>query len=600
MLVAIDLGTSTSEVAVLKNGKPQLIRDVPGSRQGILPSVVALGTKGELRVGQLAEDIAFLKPGLGVYEIKRLMGKPVRVPFGTEELSPQEVSAIILRHLKQAAEAYIGEPVAEAVITVPAYFNELQRQATVDAGELAGLKVRRLINEPTAAALAYGIERPGVEERILVYDLGGGTLDVTVLELSEGVVDVLASTGNDQLGGKDFDERLMQYVSDQAKKRLGQDLQSNPRRRLRLKTLCKKAKEELSSIESTTILWDNLDLTASGESLDFELEITRAQFETLIDDLIRSTERQIQEALAVRGMQPADIQTVLLVGGSTRVPAVRRFLSDHFDGRTLRSEVSPDEAVALGAAVLTGIEERLIDPSQMVVTDISNWTLGVAVIQDVNGQRLLDMFDPLILKHQTIPRTVKKTYTTVNDGQTSVRVRVYQGDEPHCMNNRFVGDLVHELIIPGPAGQEIEVEFSLNLSETLEIVVRDLDSGRVSKTALQPSKERMSDAEKATARARLDARWAGPDGPRPAPTRAGATAAPSTGSPSIEWRQGPLYEKVKALIRHAEGRLGDLEPSTRARVTAFLERIEAAVKQGDVSGLATAEHGLTDLLFELE
>lgn len=355
MIIGIDLGTSTSAVSVLRNGKPHLIREVRGAARGILPSVIGVNSKGALIVGEDIVSQLVLKPELAVQEVKRKMGTGEKLRLGAEEYTPQELSSFILRHLKEEAERYIGEPVADAIITVPAYFNDVQRRATQDAGELAGLNVRRLINEPTAAALAYGIDRPGVDEYVAVYDFGGGTLDVTILELSEGVLDVLASTGNTRLGGKDLDERLMSYVATECRRSTGLEILASPRGRQRLKAECRKAKEALSTSDAATIALDNLGISRDGSPIDFETEIRRETFEGLIRDLIDSTTEQLNEALDAKGLTPEQIKTVLLVGGSTRIPLVRDFVSKFFGGRTFPVHVSPDEAVSLGAAVLAGI-----------------------------------------------------------------------------------------------------------------------------------------------------------------------------------------------------------------------------------------------------
>ena len=507
-IVGIDLGTSTSEVAVLKDGRPHIIREVAGSRQGVLPSVVGVGSGGEVRIGEPAEAMAVARPGFSVAEVKRDMGKAIRIPMAGMEHSPQEISAMILRHLKVEAEKYLGQPVTDAVITVPARFNELQRRATLDAGELAGLRVRRLINEPTAAAIAYGLERPGADERIIVYDLGGGTLDVTLLELSEGVLDVLSSVGNDQLGGKDLDDRLMSWIAAESRRLVDVDLEASVALRQRLKATAKKAKEDLSGCESVTISMPFVGLTPSREPINLEFELSRVTFERLVEDLVLSTRILLDQALAVRGVSPSQVNTILLVGGSTRVPLVRKVVSDFFGGRALRTELSPEEAVALGAAVVAGLEDHAIDPSRLVVTDVSSWTLGVEVVEQADGRPpIMDAFDPLIRRHQTIPRTAGKVYLTLHDGQTIIRVRVFQGEGALVSQNVFVGEVSHEGITPGPAGQKVEIEFSYDLSETLHVRVRDIASGRQVEARMHPTKERLSPEDMNAARARLEQRW---------------------------------------------------------------------------------------------
>lgn len=603
MIVGIDLGTSTSEVAILKNGKPFVLRELRGSSRGILPSVVGVNSKGRVVVGEDIVAQLVLKPDLTVQEVKRKMGSGETIRLGAQEYTPQELSAFVLRHLKDEAERYLGEPVTDAVITVPAYFTDAQRRATEDAGELAGLNVRRLINEPTAAALAYGIERPGVEEHVLVYDLGGGTLDVTVLELSEGVLDVLASTGNTKLGGKDFDERLMAHVATACRRQTGVELLASPRSRQRLKAECKKVKEALSSSESAFLVLDNLGVDSDGEPIDFELEVTRAAYESLIADLVSSTREQLDEALAAKGLTVDKIATVLLVGGSTRTPLVRRFVSEYFGGRVMSTEVSPDEAVSLGAAVLAGIMDASIDSTTLVITDVSPHTLGVAVTVEVNGREVDDVFDPLIEKQATIPRTAKKKYLTARDWQEAVYVRVFQGDALMCADNEPVIDFKHPMS-PAPAGAELEIEFAYDLNGMVGITVRDSQTGLETKKEIRPSRLRMSESEKRAARQKLDEQWrAGAERTvatqPPVVTRAVSAPTKVVGT-SDGLQPFPLYERVAALIAYAEKRVLSVDADPANRIREGLDRLKAAIRSNDEESLGHAEQQLTDLLFDLE
>ena len=596
MLVGIDLGTSTSEIAYLKNGKPTLIREIAGARHGILPSVVAIDTDGQLRVGETAEKLLVAKPDRTVQEVKRKMGSDEQVTLGAEAFTPQEISARILRHLKDEAEKYLGESVTEVVITVPAYFTDRQRRATRDAAEIAGLKCRRLINEPTAAALAYGLEKPGVEEKILVYDLGGGTLDVTVLELSEGYLDVLASTGNSQLGGKDFDEGLMEFLRRECMRKTGIDLYANLGNRGKLKRAAKRAKEELSSAETTEIILEYVGMSSAGEGIHFERSVTRAEFEAQIRDLVQSTRKQMDEALAEKGVQAEEIDTVLMVGGSTRVPLVREFVSSYFGGKPLRHEVSPDEAVALGAAVLSGIEARLIDPEDVVITDVMAYTFGVATIGEVGGERVADVFSPIIAKNTTIPCTEVKTYSTATDFQDGVHVRVFQGDSQFCKDNAFMGEFFLELDNPGPAGQPIEIEMSYNLDGMIEVAARDPRSRKVERFHIQPDGVAMSDEDKKQAQRRMSG-----NAP-PAASASGRTGASQrpAAEPDASWKESPLYGKVAALLSHAENRLSSLEGSNRIRVNQLLNELKVGLAAHNEAAVNAKEQELIDLLFELD
>ena len=583
MIVGIDLGTSTSELAVLRNGVPTVVREIAGSSHGFLPSVVALGTDGQLRVGEAAVALLAVRPEASVAEVKRLMGTDQRVVLGSETFTPQEISALILRHLKQEAETALGETIDRAVITVPAYFTALQRRATHDAGELAGLTVQRLINEPTAAALAYGIERPNAEEKVLVYDLGGGTFDVTVLELSEGVLDVIASTGNSALGGKDFDERLMAFLAATCREATGVDLMASPKLRARLRGAAKRAKEDLSNARSTPIVVD-----------EWEYDLTRAAFEAQIEDLVHSTAQQIDEALAKKQLKPAQIDTILMIGGSSRVPFVRAFVSHYFGDRPLRTEVHPDEAVALGAAVLGGIESNAIHPGAIVITDVAPWTLGVAVQEHRHGRALSGVFSPLIEKQSTIPRSVTRHYGTSHDWQATILVEVYQGDAMLCTNNLKVGEFELLLAERAPAGADVEISFSYNLNGELEVVASALGASR--RVVMRPSPQHMSDQEKQVARDRLEKKWAA-QAPLAGNT-AGEAMTPATTSLVERARHSPLYPRVAALLAKAEQLLPTLPAGPRTRLDVLLLELRTGLIANDERAVGIVEQAITNLLVE--
>jgi len=584
MIVGIDLGTSTSEIAVLKNGVPTLVREIAGSSHGFLPSVVAFGTDGQLRVGEAATALLTVHPDASVAEVKRLMGTDKKVTLAGETFTPQEISALILRHLKKEAETALGETIDRAVITVPAYFTALQRRATHDAGELAGLTVQRLINEPTAAALAYGIERPNAEEKVLVYDLGGGTFDVTVLDLSEGVLDVIASTGNSALGGKDFDERLMRFLAETCQQATGVDLMAQPKTRARLRAAAKRAKEDLSNATASLIVVD-----------EWEYDLTRAAFEAQIEELVESTAQQIDEALAKKQLKPDQINTILMIGGSSRVPFVRQFVSHYFGGRPLRTEVHPDEAVALGAAVLGGIETNAIHPGSIVITDVAPWTLGVAVMEEQLGRRLSGIFSPLIEKQSTIPRTVTRQYGTSDDYQSLIRIEVYQGDAPMCANNLKVGEFELQLVDRAPAGAPVEISFSYNLNGELEVTASALGASR--RVVMRPSPQHLTDAEKKVARARLEKKWAAE--PPPPSNATGETQTPAMAALDERARHSPLYPRVAPLFAKAEQVLPGLAAGPRTRLDVLLLEMRTALIANDERAVGVIEQALTNLLFEL-
>jgi molecular chaperone DnaK len=580
-----------------------IIPEVPGADRGILPSVVAIDTDGQVRVGAAAEALLIPKPDRAVQEIKRLMGSEERVRLGAEEFTPQEISAMILRHLKEAAERWLGEPVSEAVVTVPAYFNDRQRRATYDAAEIAGLRVRRLIAEPTAAAIGYGLERPGVEEKVVVYDLGGGTLDVTVLELSEGVIDVLASSGNSQLGGKNFDDRLLEFLRRECVRQAGLDPFSGPERvklrnQQKFKAAAKQAKEQLSFATAAEISIENVGQTPDGEPIDFVRTLERAEFEPLIADLVESTRAQLDEALAHKQVRVGEVDTVLLVGGSTRIPAVRKFVSEYFGGRALRAEVNPDEAVALGAAVLSGIESRSLDAEQLVVQDVLPFTLGVATAGTTYRGLEYDLFSPIIKKNSTIPRTGVEPYRTMADFQERILVRVYQGDSPRCADNDFVGEFFHEDLTPAPAGLEVEVEMSYNLNGIVEVVAREPGATPVRETRceMRPNRASLTSGDKERARARVDHLWAGSAGFGGAPRE----AAPAAPAQAPSWEASPLFPKVAALLGHAGKSLARLDGAPKVKVNRLVNEVKAALTANDEGALAKAEQELIDTLFELE
>ena len=596
MIIGIDLGTSTSEVATLSNGRPAILRSVAGSSHGILPSVVGIAQDGKVQVGEHAASQLVVRPEFTVAEVKRKTGTDERLTLGGEQFTPQELSAFILRHLKEEAERAFGTTISDAVITVPAYFTAAQRQATREAGELAGLTVKRLINEPTAAALAYGLDRPSVEEKLLVYDLGGGTLDVTVLELSEGVLDVMASTGNSKLGGKDFDERLMAFLNAECLRITGIDLAANRRFLQKLKSVAKNAKEELSSLESTTVVMDNIGLDRAGTPVDFEYTVERAKFESLIRDLVNSTRQQIEEALEAKGLAASAVDRILLVGGSTRIPLVRQLVGEFFPGKPLLSEISPDEAVALGAAIAAGIESRELDPQRIVITDVCPWTLGVAVLQEIDGETVSDMFSPLIQKQSTIPRTARKSYTTAFDWQEQVRIEVYQGDAPHCKDNILVGRFLLDQLPPAPAGQEIQIEFSYNLSNEVDVLARHPMSGREMRSRMVPGGQHLSAAEKAAARERVDRAWS----TGRASAQTGKPGARQSKSAQAPWHAAPSYARVAPLVHQAEKKIPSLDLGTARQLKDLVDALKQAVVERDEARVKELEIQLVNTLFELE
>lgn len=482
-IVGIDLGTSTSEIAVLKEGKPLVIPNHLG--EYITLSAVGLSDDGRIIVGIEARDQLLLKPDDTVIEVKRLMGSGTTVSMGGKEYTPQQISSFILAYLIDCARKYLGEDIDRAVITVPAYFSDTQRRATVEAGKLAGIKVERIINEPTAAALDYGIEHMKECQNILVYDLGGGTLDVTVLEMFEGVLDVKASSGNNQLGGKDFDQRLMDYLLNRFTAQYNVDVSEDKRALMRLKEAAEKCKISLSEQEEHHLLIPFF-ASAEGNPVSLEETVSRETFEGLIKELIDSTAKQINTALSDARISAPDIDLILLVGGSTRIPYVQLFIEKTL-GKSPRSLVDPDLAVVRGAAVQAGIlNNRLSAEKDIIITDVCPYTLGTSVLDYVGGFPVTDAYDVIIPRNVTIPVVKEKIYGTVADNQTQVEINVYQGEYKKASHNNFLGKFLLKGIPPAPAFQEkISISFSYDVNGILQAEGKIVSSGKKANLAIE-------------------------------------------------------------------------------------------------------------------
>lgn len=466
-IVGIDLGTSTSEISVFMDGKPCVIPNHIG--EYITPSVVGISDEGIIIAGKEAQEQFLLKPEDTVMEVKRLMGTNMKVSMGGNEYSPQEISSYILKYLIQCAENYLGEKVERAVITVPAYFSDEQRKATVEAGKLAGVKVERIINEPTAASLDYGIDHMEECKNILVYDLGGGTLDVTVLEMFEGVMDVKASSGNNRLGGKDFDNDLMDLCLERFTSKYEIDVSGDKRAMMRLKRECEKCKIALSiNYEYSIVLPFFAEVDKNPVSL--EEVIDRELFESLIKSKIYSTRDQIQSALKDSGLTKEDVDFILLVGGSTRIPLVKKFIENEL-GKIPGSHVDPDLAVVRGASIQAGIlNDEISSKDGILITDVCPYTLGVSVLGYIGGIPVDDIFDVIIPRNITIPVTKEKIYGTVQDNQTAVEIKVYQGENKKASANNFLGNFMIENIPPEPAfKQKINIAFSYDTNGILQV-----------------------------------------------------------------------------------------------------------------------------------
>ncbi|MCE9629732.1 MAG: molecular chaperone DnaK [Planctomycetia bacterium] len=494
-IIGIDLGTTNSVVSVMEGKEPKVIANKEGNR--LTPSVVAFNDKGETLVGDIARRQAVTNPKRTIYSIKRFMGRRhnevageekmvpyevvggpedyVKVRAGDKEFTPPEVSAKVLRSLKESAEAYLGHKVNKAVITVPAYFNDAQRQATKDAGQIAGLEVMRIINEPTAAALAYGLEKKA-QEKIVVFDLGGGTFDVSVLEVADGVFRVISTNGDTHLGGDDFDQTLINHVADQFQKEQGIDLRKDTMALQRLQEACEKAKKELSSAQSTDINLPFITADASGPK-HLQMTITRAQFEQMCDPLVERCRGPVVQALKDAKLDPKDIDEVVLVGGSTRIPKVQELVKKLF-GKDPHKGVNPDEVVALGAAIQGGVLGG--DVQDVLLLDVTPLSLGI----ETEG----GIFTKLVERNTTVPTERKQVFSTAADSQTAVTVSVYQGERPMARDNRLLGQFNLEGIPPAPRGTpQIEVKFDIDANGILNVSAKDLGSNKEQTVKIEQS-----------------------------------------------------------------------------------------------------------------
>ena len=465
-IIGIDLGTTNSCVAVMEGGKPTVVTNTEGQRT--TPSVVGFAKNGERLVGDAAKRQAVTNSDKTVSSIKRHMGTDFKVSIDDKRYSPQEISAMILQKLKADAENYLGEKVTEAVITVPAYFNDAQRQATKDAGKIAGLEVKRIINEPTAAALAYGLDNEN-EQKIMVYDLGGGTFDVSVIEIGDGVIEVLATAGDNRLGGDDFDERITRYMIDEFKKQEGVDLSLDKMALQRLKEAAEKAKKELSSATTTNINLPFITATAEGPK-HFDMNLTRAKFEELVSDLIERTVIPVQNALRDAGIRPSELSKVLLVGGSTRVPAVQEKVKQ-LTGQEPSKALNPDECVALGASIQGGKLAGDSGAGDIQLLDVTPLTLAIETLGGIAT--------PIIKRNTTSPTRGSQVFSTAEDNQSAVDIRVTQGERQFAKDNKLLGQFRLDGILPARRGvPQIEVTFDIDANGIVNVSATDKGTGK--------------------------------------------------------------------------------------------------------------------------
>ena len=471
--IGIDLGTTNSVVAVMEGGKPTVIANAEGMRT--TPSIVGFSKTGERLVGQLAKRQAILNPDKTIASIKRHMGEDYKKNIDGKDYTPQEISAMILRKLADDASNYLGEKVTSAVITVPAYFNDAQRQATKDAGKIAGLDVLRIVNEPTAAALAYGLEKDK-SEKVLVFDLGGGTFDVSILEIGDGVHEVLSTSGDTHLGGDDFDQKIINWICEEFKKQEGMDLTGDKQAMQRIKEAAEKAKCELSSVVETTISLPYITADANGPK-HLELTLSRAKFEDLSRDLLDRCKKPVEQALSDAGLTKNDINEVVLVGGSTRIPAVQQLVKD-YTGKEPNQSVNPDEVVAVGAAVQAGVLAGEV--KDIVLLDVTPLTLGIETLGGV--------MTALVPRNTTIPVSKSQVFSTAENNQTAVDINVLQGERPMASDNKSLGMFRLEGIAPAMRGvPQIEVTFDIDANGIVNVSAKDKATGKEQKITITNS-----------------------------------------------------------------------------------------------------------------
>jgi molecular chaperone DnaK len=577
-IVGIDLGTTNSEIALYRDGHAEVLADERGRK--ILPSVVGVAENGEILVGEEARNQLVLYPERTIKSIKRRMGSNAKVDLAGRDYAPQEISAIILKRLKAIAEQSLGRPVHKAVITVPAYFSDTQRQATREAGEIAGLEVVRIINEPTAAALVYeAAQHQG--KRILVYDLGGGTFDASIVRIENGVVEVISSHGNNHLGGDDFDHKIVEHILEQLKLKQGVDVSSDPRAMARILRAAEEAKKRLSDHPYARIEEEYL-AEAEGKPVHLSLELARGAYEEMIAPFIEETLHAIHIALDSAALTSSQVDEILLVGGATRTPLVQRRLRDAF-GKDARGEVDPDLCVALGAAIQGGSIAGL--EVSAVLVDVTPYTFGTSAVGLLDDEVYEDKYVPIIAKNTAIPVRKSEVFYTIHDDQTEVEIKIYQGENPDALKNIQLGEFRVEGLSKAPHGNPIILDLSLDRDGILHAAAREKTTGLERRITIDRAMSRFSDDELGAARQRIDDLFGDED-----------EDADETQEPAAGGSNGAL----DALIARAQAKLAAVGEEDRAELTDLISTLADQRRRSDAEGVETARQQLADLLFYLE
>lgn len=578
-IIGIDLGTTNSAVAYLKNGVAEIIPNKDGHRT--TPSVFNISPQGEIQIGRIAKNAYPGLPDETVLEVKRLMGTGENVTIGERQFTPEEISSYYLKYLKESAEELLGHGVNEAIITVPAYFSDAQRKATQIAGRLAGLKVERVINEPTAAAIAFGVDHMNNDANILIYDLGGGTFDVSIVEMFNGIVQVKASTGDNTLGGMDFDNALVEWVNERVKQKEGIDLLhsgSNVEQKQRYARIKAEAENVKITLSSNTTAQFNLPFITmkNGMPISVNESITREEFNSLIRPLIDTSLTHVKRALEEANLQIRDISDILLVGGSTRMPIVQQQIEQML-GKPARKDINPDEAVALGAAIQGGIKSGEINSDDgLMVVDVCPYALGVDVVKTIGGQDVYGFFSEIIAANSPIPTSNTERYYTMKDGQTIMDIGIYQGDAKSEYVNEQLRVTEKDMEVTGipaaSAGEEaVDITFSYDVNGMLHIEAVILSTGRKFSSSINTQTGVMSEQEIQQTERRVQQTW----------------------------EASNLYSDVKGILTRAERILPDLLPAQQANVQSLVTNLKQALADNDVQQVKQYEEQLTDLLIQL-